>query len=408
MAPARRKQDDKPELGTIAPEPVSFGKYLLLGRIGRGGMADVYLARPRGQRRLVAVKCIRKSLLSEAQYVDMFVREGKLAVLLNHPSIVKTHEIGRVSGRHFISMEYIAGVDLNTVLRRSQGTPAGSMPVPHALHIALRVCEGLDHAHELRDADGRLLGVVNRDVSPSNVRLSYDGDVKLLDFGIAQARSGLSSEIGQVKGKFAHMSPEQVRGLPLDRRSDIFATGVVLHEMLTNEKLFRGDSEFTVMDMVRRADVAPPSEVNPRVPPEVDALVLRALARDPDDRFQTSEQMAVALRGVLEGYSFSQAELRDLVRDLFRPEWERERALQSKALSTGDVEPLPEGAGDEEEDYGEFVEILEEPDLAAALPAPEPAPESGPSRMDWVMFASAAFTLAAAVALAGSRFGWWP
>ncbi len=348
-----------PSHSTLLKSPVAFGKYRLLGRLGRGGMAEVYLARPRGQRRLVAIKCIRKKLAGERQYLDMFVREGKLAVQLNNEAIVKTHEIGHVSRRHFICMEYISGVDLNLILKRCRASRRQHLPVPHALHIAMRACEGLHYAHELNDSRGKSLKVVNRDVSPSNVRLSYDGDVKLLDFGIAKAKSGLSSEIGVVKGKISHMSPEQVRGLPVDRRSDIFATGIVLHEMLTLEKLFRGDSEFQIMDAVRRAEVKPPSMINHRVSAKVDELVLRALHKDPAERYQTADEMADALREVLTPYNFSRAELRDLVRDLCREEWKQEQRVVEICLA-GEPGDQPDGGLDE--DYGEFLEILEDDD----------------------------------------------
>ena len=344
----------------LLKKPVAFGKYQLLGKLGRGGMADVFLARPGGQRRLVAIKCIRRKLASDRQYLDMFVREGKLAVMLNHEVIVKTHEIGRVQKRHFICMEYISGVDLNLVLKRCRSGRSQHLPVPHALHIAQRVCEGLHYAHQLTDPQGKLLNVVNRDVSPSNVRLSFDGDVKLLDFGIAKATSGLSSEIGVVKGKISHMSPEQVRGLPLDRRSDLFATGIVLHEMLTLEKLFRGDSEFQIMDAVRRAEVKPPSTINHRVSAQVDELVLKALHKEPSMRFQTADEMAKALREVLTPYNFGKGELRDLVRDLCREEWTDEQRVVERCLAgDGKEHPLTSSL---DEDYGEFVEILEEDD----------------------------------------------
>lgn len=341
----------EPKLPTeFLPEPVVFGKYLILGRIGKGGMAEVYLARPRGQRRLLAIKVIHSALATDKQYVNMFINEGKLAVLLNHDAIVKTYEIGRIRNRHFICMEYVSGVDLSVLLRRRRSSAL--LRVPHALYVAQRICEGLHYAHELTDVAGKSLNLVNRDVSPSNVRISFDGDVKLLDFGIAKAKTGLSSEIGTLKGKFSHMSPEQVRGLPLDRRSDVFSSGIVLHEMLTQEKLFRGDSEFQVMDMVRRADVRPPSANNPRVPPEVDALVLKALQKNPADRFQSAGEMAAVIREALARYNFSKAELRDLVRDACSEEWAREQQTIEAGLRGHSRELTP--VSEPDEDYGTF------------------------------------------------------
>jgi len=324
-------------------EPSPFGKYALLGLIARGGMAEVYRARPktnRGPRRALpgggqsdaeppeqfqtlAVKCMRPQLAREARFVDMFIREGKLAILLKHPSIVETFDVGRTEGRYFIAMEYIGGKDLTQVLRRCQEANQ-RIPVPHAIHIAARISEGLHHAHTLVGDDGRPLNIVNRDVSPSNVRLSYSGAVKMLDFGIAQALMKFTSEIGVLKGKFSYMSPEQIRGMPVDSRTDIFSAGIILHEMLTTEKLFRGDTEFALMEKVRKAEIAPPSKFNRRVPAELDAIVARALARDVADRYQTAEAFAQDLDQLLIGYRFDPSELRELVRSLFRSDFAKE------------------------------------------------------------------------------------
>ncbi len=246
-----------------APDrPVPFGDYQLLGRIARGGMAEIYLSKAAvAPDELLAVKCMRSRLAKEDRFVEMFSREGKLAMLLQHTGIVRTVDVGSVDGRYFISMEYINGKDLNAVLRRCQEV-GRRVPVPHAIHIALKVCRALHYAHTLINARGEPLNIVNRDVSPSNIRLSYEGEVKLLDFGIAQAVLQVSSEIGILKGKFSYMSPEQVRGLPLDLRTDIFSAGIVLHETLSCERLFRDDSEFVLMEKVRGAEVKPPSTVS--------------------------------------------------------------------------------------------------------------------------------------------------
>jgi len=257
--------------GKLSPgapnDPVPFGKYYLLGLIARGGMAEVYRARiADADKHLYAVKVMRPQLAREARFIDMFHREGKLAMMLKNRCIVETLEIGQYDGRHYIAMEYIGGRDLTQVLRRCQETQQ-RIPVPHAVYIAARIAEGLHFAHTLIGPDGRPLNIVNRDVSPSNVRMSYDGDVKLLDFGIAQALMKFTSEIGILKGKFSYMSPEQIRGMPLDARTDVFSAGIILHEMLTTEKLFRGDTEFALMEKVRKAEVPPPSNFNRRVTP---------------------------------------------------------------------------------------------------------------------------------------------
>src|SRR5690242_10514175 len=317
-------------------DPVPFGKYYLLGLIARGGMAEVYRARQQdGQKRLYAVKVMRPQLARENRFIDMFNREGKLAMMLRNRCIVGTEEVGQHDGRHYIAMEYIAGRDLTAVLRRCQETQQ-RIPVPHAVYIAARIAEGLHFAHTLVGPDGRSLNIVNRDVSPANVRLSYDGEVKLLDFGIAQALMKFTSEIGILKGKFSYMSPEQIRGMPLDARTDVFSAGIILHEMLTTEKLFRGDTEFALMEKVRKAEVPPPSNFNRRVTAELDAISLKALARDVADRYQNAAALAADLDALIAGYRFDPKELRQFMRQLFRKEYAKELEDTQLAL---DAEP---------------------------------------------------------------------
>src|SRR5262245_9367636 len=324
----RLPTDAKPGDGKLQPgapnDPVPFGKYYLLGLIARGGMAEVYRARSMSDPlKLLAVKVMRPQLAREARFVDMFHREGKLAMMLRNRCIVETHDVGQHDGRHFIAMEYIGGRDLTQVLRRCQEIQQ-RIPVPHAVYIAARIAEGLHFAHTLVDAAGRPLNIVNRDVSPSNVRLSYDGDVKLLDFGIAQALVKFTSEIGILKGKFSYMSPEQIRGMPLDARTDVFSTGIILHEMLTTEKLFRGDTEFALMEKVRKAEVPLPSDFNRRVTPELDAISVKALARDVADRYQSAAQLAADLDALIGSYRFDPKRRRPFIRQLFRKEYAKE------------------------------------------------------------------------------------
>jgi eukaryotic-like serine/threonine-protein kinase len=339
---------DRPsQVGRLSPgapnDPAPFGPYQLLGLIARGGMAEVYRGRyaeERPPKRLLAVKVMRQQLAREARFIDMFHREGRLAAMLRNRCIVDTREVGEISGRHYIAMEYIGGRDLTQVLRRCQET-GQRIPIPHAAYIAARIAEGLHFAHTLQDQEGRPLNIVNRDVSPSNVRLGYDGEVKLLDFGIAQALMTFTSEIGILKGKFSYMSPEQIRGMPLDARTDVFSAGIILHEMLTTEKLFRGDTEFALMEKVRKAEVPAPSEINRRVIPELDAICLRALARDVSNRYQTAAQLAADLDALIETYRFDPKELRQFIRQLFRAEYAKE--LEDTQLSleqTGAPPPL--------------------------------------------------------------------
>jgi serine/threonine protein kinase len=300
--------------------------------IARGGMAEVYRAKTRQANqqlgpligdRLLAIKCMRPQLAKESRFVEMFIREGKLAVLLENDSIVRTFEIGRIEGRYFIAMEYIGGKDLTQILRRCQESNQ-RIPVPHACYIAGRMSQGLHYAHTRTDAEGRALNIVNRDVSPSNVRISYEGDVKLLDFGIAQAMLKFTSEIGVLKGKFSYMSPEQIRGMPVDARTDVFSTGIILHEMLTTEKLFRGDTEFALMEKVRKAEVPPPSKFNRRVPEALDKIVMKALARDLPDRYQSARELGDDLVAFTAQYRFKPEEMQEFMRNLFRQDYQKE------------------------------------------------------------------------------------
>jgi serine/threonine protein kinase len=339
---------------------VRFGHYYLCGLIARGGMAEVYRARfndGRPDNRMLAIKVMRPELVREARFVDMFHREGQLALLLRDDAIVETVELGDIDGRHYIAMEYIGGRDLTQILRRCQKTNL-RIPVPHAVHMGVGIAKGLDFAHNLAGADGRPLSLVNRDVSPSNVRIAFTGEVKLLDFGIAQALMKFTSEIGVLKGKFSYMSPEQIRGMPVDQRTDIFSAGIIIHELLTTEKLFRGDTEFALMERVRKAEISPPSKYNRRVSPELDRIVMTALERDVSNRYQDAAEMHQDLKKVLEGYRFDIRELRDFMRKEFKKEYTKDLAETEEAMSS-----LPEN---------ERVQEV----LVAATPAPAPAPRA--------------------------------
>jgi len=389
------------KLSSGSPEnPFPFGKYHLLGLIARGGMAEVFRAiSPADLDHIVAIKCMRPQLAKETRFVEMFIREGKLALLLEDENIVRTLEIGRSEGRYFITMEYISGRDLTQLLRRCQ-EQTRRIPVPHAIYIASRVCRGLHYAHTRTDDEGRLLNIVNRDVSPSNVRLSYDGEVKMLDFGIAQAMLKFTSEIGVLKGKFSYMSPEQIRGMPVDARTDIFSTGILLHEMLTTEKLFRADSEFDLMEKVRSADVVRPSKFNRRVKSNLDTIVLKALAREPVDRYQTCEEFADALEELLVSYGFQPEELRDFVRQMFSSEYALEKSETQACLTA------PLGDGHLDSDMAEIEEDLLQtpvPELEPVIMEPKPTVENAPIPMAnnkllvWVILVAAIAIAATAV-----------
>jgi serine/threonine-protein kinase len=278
--------------------PIPFGRFLLLERVAIGGMAEVYAAVERGDAaaRLRAIKRILPTLAEERELVRLFLDEARIAVQLEHPGLVPVHELGKLGGTYYIAMDYVAGRDLRAIAARfrERGEP---VPLEFVARVVADAAEALDHAHRGLDAHGAELRVVHRDVSPANVLVGFDGGVRVIDFGIAQATRGRGTAGSNVlRGKFGYMSPELVRGLPVDRRSDVFALGIVLHEMLAGERLFTGPTELAVMERVRTADVRPPSALNPRVPRELDRVVLTALAREPEDRFAWASELAGALR----------------------------------------------------------------------------------------------------------------
>ena len=279
-------------------EPIQVGNYTLLERISHGGMAEVFRAKSFGEagfEREVALKVLLPSVASDQEFVNMLIDEAKIAGQLNHANIAQIFDLGVADNRYYIVQEYVKGKDLRAILKYKLSKKA-HLDVAKACYIALKVCEGLFYAHNKEDAGGSPLNLVHRDISPHNILISDEGEVKIIDFGIAKAEGRATQTMaGLVKGKFAYMSPEQIRGLPVDHRSDIFATGILLHEMLTTRPLFSRSSEFETLKRARSAMADPPSQVNPKVPAALDTIVLKALARHVDDRYQTAQQFRDAL-----------------------------------------------------------------------------------------------------------------
>ncbi|MFZ5875483.1 MAG: protein kinase domain-containing protein [Nitrospirota bacterium] len=282
--------------------PAQFGKYRLLHRVGHGGMAELFLAKQTGLKgfeKVLAIKKILPHLTQDAEFVSMFVNEGKLAALLTHQHIVQIFDLDHVNGVYYIAMEYVMGKDLRTVAARARER-GGQVPIDLALLICSQVASGLDYAHRRKDLDGRDLNIVHRDVSPQNILVSYEGEVKLVDFGIAKvAGLGQETKTGILKGKLAYMSPEQAMGRAIDRRSDVFALGIVLYEVLTGRRLFKGDSDLSTLEAVRTANVEPPTTFDATIPAELERVVMTALAREAGQRYQTSADFQAALEGVL-------------------------------------------------------------------------------------------------------------
>ncbi|MBL8635514.1 MAG: protein kinase [Myxococcales bacterium] len=318
-------------------KPNPFGKYFLFDRVSTGGMAEIFRAKTvslEGTERIVAVKKMIDLLTADKELTSMFIDEAKLAVQLNHPGICQVVDWGKVGDSYFIAMEYVLGQDLKKIYQRCKqqlpdGTP--TMPLAQSCFIVMKLCEALDYAHNKQDSLGNPLHIVHRDVSPQNVLVSYEGEVKLIDFGIAkvgQNRGPQADESGSLKGKFAYMSPEQVKGEPIDRRSDIFATGIVLYELLTAERLFPPDQDMAVLDKIKNVEVLPPTAYNRKIPEELERIVMKALAQNPAERYQTAMDLHGELQSFLytSGEFFSRKDMAAWMKRVFRSEMDAEQA----------------------------------------------------------------------------------
>jgi serine/threonine protein kinase len=284
-----------------------FGKYFLLDRIGEGGMAEIFRARMASldaNGRLLVIKRIQGAFSTNAEFLQMFKSEVQVTMRFTHPNIVQLYESGEENGQQFIAMELVDGRNARQLLSKISQKQQ-RIPIAVACFITEQTGAGLHYAHTFKDRiSGEPLNLVHRDVSPQNILVSYDGNIKVIDFGIAKAATGgEATRAGVIKGKLSYLSPEQVMGDVLDARSDVFALGIVLWELLTNKRLFvaEGDNEFQVLKMIESCNtfVKPPSTYNSEVPPELDAIVMQALQRDVRKRFQSAEEMARALRKLL-------------------------------------------------------------------------------------------------------------
>lgn len=274
--------------------PTRFGKYLLLEKLATGGMAQLYRAKiigDAGVEKFIAIKQILPHLAHEMGLITSFIDEAKLAALLNHQNIVQIYDSGSMENSYFITMEFLLGKDLRAVIAKAKekGTPVS---LENALYLISKVCTGLDYAQKLKDFQGKSLNIIHRDISPQNVFLTYEGDVKIVDFGIAKAASKSTiTQVGMIKGKVAYMSPEQAAGKVIDHRSDIFATGILLYELVAGCRVFKGDDTLEILSKVRRAEFTPLGTLKGGLPEKLYDIVARALAKDPEDRYQSCADM---------------------------------------------------------------------------------------------------------------------
>lgn len=303
-------------------KPITFGKYLLLDRLNVGGMAEVYLAKAfgvEGFERILAIKRILPNMAEDEEFISMFVDEARISVQLNHANIVQIYELGKHEEQYYIAMEYVAGKDLRQIIdhyRRNDQV----IPLPMAAFITSQICEGLDYAHNKKDPGGKPLNLIHRDVSPQNILVSFEGEVKVTDFGIAKAEDRASkTQAGVLKGKFGYMAPEQVRGLGIDHRSDIFSVGILLYEMVTGQRLFIGESDFSTLERVRNADVTPPTQLNPDIPEPLERIMLKALAKERDERYQNASDLAEDLQQflIVESSIFTTKRLSSTLKEMY-------------------------------------------------------------------------------------------
>lgn len=318
-----------------------LGRYQILRRLAIGGMAEIFLARATGAedfQKLVVCKRILPQFAADVAFRRMFLDEAKLSARLHHPHIVQVFDLGQQDEQYFFVLEYVPGRSLQEVLQRARDRSV-AIEIEVGLCVALGLCAGLHHAHEQRDEHGQPLGIVHRDVSPSNVLVARDGTVKIVDFGIAKAAS--SSTVTRdafVKGKVGYMAPEQCTSGNVDRRSDVFAIAVVLYELTTGTRLFTGDSDWAVMHQIADHDAPPPSQRRPDYPPALEAILLRALSRDPQDRHATALELQLDLENFAREarLSPSPVEVARLMTTLFAEELARDEQ-DARALSA----PLP-------------------------------------------------------------------
>jgi hypothetical protein len=376
------------------------GRYTILRHLASGGMAELYIARQEsvgGFEKELVVKILQPRYAENPRVVQMFLDEARLAARLNHPSIVHVYDVVDEGGRKFIAMEYIHGETIADIVTRGLELD-NYLPIEHSVHIIRQAAAGLAYAHERPDADGRTLRVVHRDVSPTNILVSYEGQTKIVDFGIARAQDELREESGIRPGKASYMSPEQVRGGEVDYRSDIFSLGIILYELTLCQRLYRGPAD-QVMRRIVENKVAPPTAVRRDYPPALELVVMRALEKRVEDRYQSAEEMRHDLEEFLDDHSLRTGTRRVglYLQDLFRgAETAASRAdgrLADGGRGTPAAQPLAVVVEDnsEELDFDRRaplamkVEVAPDPKPPAEKPAapraarPTPAPAPSPA-----------------------------
>ncbi len=386
---------------TFVPSP--FGKYFLIDKIATGGMAEIFKAKSYshgGFEHLLVIKRILPHIGENAEFVEMFIDEAKVSVALVHSNVIRIYDFGKINENFFIAMECCDGKDCRNILRK---LARGRRWIPMNLtaNLAHEVARGLHYAHTKNDANGKPYGIVHRDISPSNVLVAYEGDIKIADFGIAKAESNAyQTKDGVLKGKFEYMSPEQANGTEVDARSDVFSLGIILWECLTGRRLFKGESETATLRKIREDEIPPPSRVNPQVAPELDRIALRALERDLSRRYQTAQEMADDLRDYLLPATPDRlkVELAQFMQDLFAEELVEERGrLQAGSAAAGQYKEKLAAEGWE----GQTNSTM------GATPSP-PAPQKAGSRLPMALAGVVILGLLGVVGIAGAALALRP
>ncbi len=338
----------KYEMPPRETEALTFGRYELTRKLSQGGMAEIFLARQSGIgnfEKQVVVKIVLPQLAEDADYEDMLRDEARMAARLNHPNIVQILDLGKLDGRFFIAMEYLEGQNLHSIAQRAFQLKK-QLPIGFVCRVVADILSGLEHAHAQLDENGSSLGIIHRDVSPPNVIVTWAGTTKIVDFGIAKATRAVDGNVtnaGQFKGKLGYMSPEQVRRQPLDARTDIFSTGVILWELITGKRLFRRAGDVETVRAVLEQDVLPPSVHNTECPPELDAIVLRALQRPTQARYATARAMRKAVEELIREQAWPSDSLttQRVLGGLFREE-QASRPIRLRPVPVVTDEPLSE------------------------------------------------------------------
>jgi serine/threonine protein kinase/tetratricopeptide (TPR) repeat protein len=283
-------------------EPTHFGKYVLLKNIATGGMAELYLAKNtelKHVEKLIAIKRLLPHFASEENLVKSFIDEARLASVLQHQNIVQIYDCGTTEDSYYIEMEYLLGKDLAQVINKAK-LNAQPLSLAYSLFIVAQICSGLDYAHKQKDAQGKPLNIIHRDISPQNIMMTYAGNVKIVDFGIAKAATQTTkTQVGMIKGKIAYMSPEQAEGKTIDHRSDIFSIGIILYELVTAKRMFQDEDTLKLLTLVRRAEFEPPERVNKALPPKLYEILHKSLAKEPEQRYQFTDEMLADLEGCM-------------------------------------------------------------------------------------------------------------